>query len=182
MHDVVTSVLRNSGAVTEPPGARGRGRCSSRKGRMLGFYSLHPNFVLTLCRSFWAGLGTARSCPLGRTRGYNQLEKVAEPWHAQDNPSMVLGQLWDSPGTLSGCGLGGYKGVSAAVAQLGEKEEKEAENGCYKHLNPQHTSVTAARALVLHPRPPWGVFGDTPTCTPCPAQRTPRGAATATPG
>lgn len=50
---------------------------------------------------------------------------MAEPWHAQDNPGMFLGQLWDSPGILLGCGLGGYKGASAAVPQLGEKEEKD---------------------------------------------------------
>lgn len=46
VHDVVTSVLRNSRAVTEPPGW----------GRMLEFHFLHPNLVLTLCRRFlgWA--------------------------------------------------------------------------------------------------------------------------------
>lgn len=87
---------------------------------------------------------------------------MAEPWHAQDNPGMLLGQIWDSPGALLGCGLGGYKGVSAAVAQLGEKEEKRGK----LMVQVPEPRVSAAMALALHPQPLWGVFGDSPLCTP----------------
>lgn len=71
---------------------------------MLEFHTLHPNLVLALCRSFWAGLSTARSCPLGAAdlwgeQSYKQLVRMAEPCQAQDNPGMVSGQFWDSFGT-----------------------------------------------------------------------------------
>lgn len=66
MHDVVTSVLRDTSVVTEPPGARGWGRMQLQERQIAGILLFTPKFSANTVQKLlgWAGLSTARSCPL----------------------------------------------------------------------------------------------------------------------
>lgn len=128
VHDGVTSVLRTRGAVTEPRGARGWwGRMQLQERQNAGILLFTPKFRANTVQRLlgWAEHSELRVLlPSGENRGLQTacedgraLARSGQSWHALGT---ILGQPWHPPGMWPGW----LQGVSAAVAQLGEKEEK----------------------------------------------------------
>lgn len=123
----------SSSAGSEPPGAGGRGRKQLQERQIAGILLFTPKFCANPVQRLWGWAEHSEVLPSvssrfsGESRGLQTAGEDGRALAIQNNSGTVLGQFWDSPGILSGCGLGGYKG-RVLLCHSWEKKRRKGEN------------------------------------------------------